>query len=99
MVDDWSEVTPGRTSRNSNNLEYGQVKILTPSRFSKLLEVDEKGDRINPIKIEEEIVEKSKEGKNEEKNEIQSLDERSDTRDKKEVSKAEESQNQGIAGI
>ncbi|KAF2612947.1 hypothetical protein F2Q70_00012273 [Brassica cretica] len=53
IVKDWLDVTPGKASRGSNTLKYGQVGILTPSRFSTLLEVDEKGDTINPIEIEE----------------------------------------------
>ncbi|KAH0879448.1 hypothetical protein HID58_066842, partial [Brassica napus] len=46
------DITPGRGSR-SPNLKYGQVKILTPSRFSVLLEVDEKGDGVNQVEYEE----------------------------------------------
>lgn len=53
IVKDWLDVTPGKAGRGSNTLKYGQVGILTPSRFSALLEVDEKGDTINPIEIEE----------------------------------------------
>lgn len=45
MVETWQDVTPERASRNSN-LKFGQVKILTPSRYSTLMEVDEKGDSI-----------------------------------------------------
>lgn len=43
---------PGNGSR-SPSLQFGQVKILTPSRYSALLKVDEKGDGINQIEYEE----------------------------------------------
>lgn len=52
FIEEWSEVTPGKGSK-SPDLKYGEVRILTPSRFSTLLEVDESGDRISPIEIEE----------------------------------------------
>lgn len=45
MVEKWQDVTPEKASRSSN-LQFGQVKILTPSRFSNLLDVDEKGETI-----------------------------------------------------
>ncbi|KAH0914427.1 hypothetical protein HID58_028873, partial [Brassica napus] len=58
LVQNWEDVTPGKGS-GSPNLKYGQVKILTPDRFSALLEVDNKGDAVNEeeiLSIEEEIV-------------------------------------------
>lgn len=52
VVEEWEEVTPGKGSR-SPNLEYGQVRILTPSRYSALIEVNEEGDGINLVEYEE----------------------------------------------
>ncbi|KAJ4914427.1 Uncharacterized protein Rs2_09048 [Raphanus sativus] len=48
----WADVTPGKGSR-SPNLKFGQVKILTPSRYSALLQVDENGETINQVDYEE----------------------------------------------
>lgn len=51
LIENWATITPGKG--RSPTLQFGQVKILTPSRYSALLKVDEKGDAINPIEIEE----------------------------------------------
>lgn len=51
-VENWEDVKRGKGSR-SPNLKYGQVKILTPARFSALLEVDDKGDAVNQVEFEE----------------------------------------------
>lgn len=50
--ENWEAITPGKGSR-SPILKYGEVKILTPSRFSALLEVDEKGESVNLVEYEE----------------------------------------------
>lgn len=59
LVENWEDVTPGKGS-GSPNLKYGQVKILTPDRFSAFLEVENKGDAVNQVEkilsIEEEII-------------------------------------------
>ncbi|KAF2620806.1 hypothetical protein F2Q68_00040357 [Brassica cretica] len=52
IEENWQDVTPKKASRSST-LKFGQVKILTPSRFPNLLEVDEKGDVINVVETEE----------------------------------------------
>ncbi|KAH0880115.1 hypothetical protein HID58_067509 [Brassica napus] len=52
LVESWEDATPGKGSRNPN-LKYDQVKILTPSRFPALLEVDEKGNGVNQVEYEE----------------------------------------------
>ncbi|KAG5414061.1 hypothetical protein IGI04_001628 [Brassica rapa subsp. trilocularis] len=64
MVGSWSDVTPENASKSSSSLKFGQEKLLTPSRFSALLEVDENGDRIKPIEMEkvlsiEEVIQKA----------------------------------------
>ncbi|KAF2577237.1 hypothetical protein F2Q68_00005406 [Brassica cretica] len=103
IVKDWLDVTPEKASRGSNTLKYGQVGILTPSRFSTLLEVDEKGDTINPIEIEEilsieeEIIEDEKEDTKEGEEVEGNMDEKSDKKEKGEEKDTEDSQNQGIA--
>ncbi|KAF3558872.1 hypothetical protein F2Q69_00016735 [Brassica cretica] len=108
MVENWQDVTPEKASRNSN-LKFGQVKILTPSRFSNLLEVDEKGDSIIEVESEEilsvvkEIVEenvsiiKEKEAEGIEERGI--ADENKGEVEGEKENKEAESQNQGIAGI
>lgn len=113
LIEDWSDVTPGKESRSPNTLNYGQVKILTPSRFSSLLEVDEKGDSINLIEIEEilsieeEKIEEEEEGNaraekvEDEKKEVAEgkPDERKGEEEKEEGNIAEGSLIQGIAGV
>ncbi|KAF3512460.1 hypothetical protein F2Q69_00007520 [Brassica cretica] len=81
IVKDWLDVTPGKAGRGSNTLKYGQVGILTPSRFSALLEVDEKDEK-----------EDTKEGEEVEGN----MDEKSDKKEKGEEKDTEDNQNQGI---
>lgn len=39
--EEWAEVSPGKASRSPKALEFGQVSILTKSRFSVLTPVDE----------------------------------------------------------
>lgn len=51
----WLDATPGKASKN---LKYGEVVIMSPSRFSPLMEVDEQGEKENEIKEIEESVEK-----------------------------------------
>ncbi|WZZ54471.1 hypothetical protein YC2023_054578 [Brassica napus] len=108
MVENWQDVTPEKASRNSN-LKFGQVKILTPSRFSNLLEVDEKGDSIIEVESEEilsvvkEIVEENVsiiKGKEAEAIEERGIaDENKGEVEGEKENKEAESQNQGIAGI
>lgn len=99
MVEEWSEVTPEKASKSSNTLKYGQVKLLTPSRYSSLLEVDEKGDMINPIEveevlsIEEVVIEEEKETEENKKEE-----ENADKKERKQEAN-EGSQDQNIAGL
>lgn len=55
VTKEWAEVTPGKTSRSPKikALEYGQVKIATPSRYSALVSADDNG---NLISMEEDSV-------------------------------------------
>ncbi|KAJ4886823.1 hypothetical protein Rs2_26571 [Raphanus sativus] len=78
--------------------EWSEVKLLTPSRYSSLLEVDEKGDMINPIEveevlsIEEVVIEEEKETEENKKEE-----ENADKKERKQEAN-EGSQDQNIAG-
>lgn len=49
----WEEVTPSKGSTRSSPLKFGQVKLLTPSRFSALSGMDEKGDSMHNVEFEE----------------------------------------------
>ncbi|KAH0863341.1 hypothetical protein HID58_080552 [Brassica napus] len=111
IEENWQDVTPKKASRSST-LKFGQVKILTPSRFPNLLEVDEKGDVINVVETEEilsvveEILEEGvdterviEENKEKEKEDIDAERKENDCEMQKEGNKFEENQNQGIAGI
>ncbi|KAL0650736.1 hypothetical protein Bca4012_093427 [Brassica carinata] len=111
IEENWQDVTPKKASRSST-LKFGQVKILTPSRFPNLLEVDEKGDVINVVETEEilsvveEIMEEGvdterviEENKEKEKEDIDAERKENDCEMQKEENKFEENQNQGIAGI
>ncbi|KAL0650745.1 hypothetical protein Bca4012_093436 [Brassica carinata] len=95
-----------------SNFKLAKVKILTPSRFPNLLEVDEKGDVINVVETEEilsvveEILEEGvdterviEENKEKEKEDIDTERKENDCEMQKEGNKFEENQNQGIAGI
>lgn len=59
---EWSEVSPGKASRSPRELEFGQVSILTKSRFSVLTPVDEgempeiELDKEEPLEEEMEVV-------------------------------------------
>lgn len=65
MVESWSDVTPEKASKSSSSLKFSQEKLLTPSRFSALLEVDENGDKIKPIEMEKVLsIEECNGGKN-----------------------------------
>ncbi|KAF3572122.1 hypothetical protein F2Q69_00058296 [Brassica cretica] len=65
MVESWSDVTPEKASKSSSSLKFSKEKLLTPSRFSALLEVDENGDKIKPIKMEKVLsIEECNGGKN-----------------------------------
>lgn len=74
---EWSEISPGKASRSSSHreLKFGQVSLLTKSRFSVLEEDDdnEKMDRENLENTEKENVEEIQEEKDE--TEIQEKDE------------------------
>lgn len=50
VVKGWSDVTPGKTEKSPKikDLEYGQVKIAT--RFSVLIDVDDKGNPVDQEK-------------------------------------------------
>ncbi|KAG2256342.1 hypothetical protein Bca52824_075636 [Brassica carinata] len=111
IEENWQDVTPKKACRSST-LKFGQVKILTPSRFPNLLEVDEKGDVINVVETEEilsvveEIMEEGvdterviEENKEKEKEDIDAERKENDCEMQKEENKFEENQNQGIAGI
>lgn len=52
LVNNWEDVTPKKGNR-SPILQFGQVKILTPSRFSALQEVNEEGELGNQVEYEE----------------------------------------------
>ncbi|KAH0852810.1 LOW QUALITY PROTEIN: hypothetical protein HID58_093716 [Brassica napus] len=39
MVESWSDVTPEKASKSPSSLKFSQEKLLTPSRFSALLEM------------------------------------------------------------
>ncbi|KAF3498095.1 hypothetical protein DY000_02053331 [Brassica cretica] len=52
LNENWSGVAVGKISRSPVNLKYGQVQLLTPSRYA-LLEVDENGEPLHQIEIEE----------------------------------------------
>lgn len=64
--DGWADVSPGKASRSPRELEFGQVSILTKSRFSVLTPADEgdpideeqqnEEDEISPDEREEEVV-------------------------------------------
>lgn len=110
MVEEWQDVTPEKASRNAI-LKFGQVQILTPSRFSPL-EVNEKGEMVTDVEFEEilnvteEIIEeevgKTKEKDKEDKEELEINDgnmEMNGTKEQTEVNIAAENQNQGVAGI
>lgn len=52
--EDWSDVNSGRKrSPTKRMLEYGQVQLLTPSRFQILDQISEKGDLLNQKNKEE----------------------------------------------
>ncbi|KAL0726876.1 hypothetical protein Bca4012_022969 [Brassica carinata] len=52
LIDNWENVTPKKGNR-SPILQFGQVRILTPSRFSALQEVDEEGVTGKQVVFEE----------------------------------------------
>lgn len=62
IVESWKEVTPGKGSKSPKQ-NYGQANLLTPSRYSTLLSVDEEGVEIRPdeyeeiLSVEEEVIE------------------------------------------
>ncbi|KAF2576002.1 hypothetical protein F2Q70_00000372 [Brassica cretica] len=111
VVEKWLDVTPEKASKSSNTLKFGQVGILTPSRFSSLLDVDEKGNSIEIeeiISIEEELVEGEKEG-NDKEEKVEEIEKNDDVEEKSVEGKyieekekggiAEGSLIQGIAGL
>ncbi|KAF2576960.1 hypothetical protein F2Q68_00000087 [Brassica cretica] len=53
IVEGWSDVSPGKVSRNQSPLKFGQVKILTPSRFLVLNEINDNGELVTKDGIEE----------------------------------------------
>lgn len=106
MVGNWSDVTPGKASKSSNTLKFGQVKLLTPSRFSALLEIDETGDMIKSKEMEEnsnieeantKVGEKSKEKAKEVSEENKDEEEMGEINEKEIVSVG--NQKQDIAGL
>lgn len=65
IVKGWSHISPGKASRSPKTkpLEYGQVRIATPSWFSALVDVVDNGDLINKtnVKDEKKLLERKKE--------------------------------------
>ncbi|KAL0854911.1 hypothetical protein Bca101_060063 [Brassica carinata] len=62
IIEEWEDVMSGKTNRSPTKriLKYGQVKLLTPSRFLVLNEVNDNGELINQTEKQDEI-EKAKE--------------------------------------
>ncbi|KAF3501645.1 hypothetical protein F2Q69_00040668 [Brassica cretica] len=56
IISRWLDASPGKASRTpkSKSLEFGQVKIMTPSRFSALNDINENGELIEQEKEREE---------------------------------------------
>ncbi|KAL0898319.1 hypothetical protein Bca101_082280 [Brassica carinata] len=108
LEENWQDVTPEKAGR-STNLKFGQVKILTPSRFTNLMEVDEKGDEISVIETEEilSIVEETLEKDTNAEKTMEEKEEKEDAerkeaeneKDQEEGTNEGKYQNQGIAGI
>ena len=53
IVEGWSDVLPGKVNRNQSPLKFGQVKIMTPLRFSALNEINDNGELVNKDEIKE----------------------------------------------
>lgn len=58
IVEQWLDTTQGMTSRSPTKraLKYGELKLLTPSRYEVLNEVNENGDLIDQNEKQKEIV-------------------------------------------
>lgn len=47
IVEGWPDATLGKTSSAKRTLEFGRVKLLTPSRFLVLNEINDNGELID----------------------------------------------------
>lgn len=55
IVEGWPDATLGKTNSANRTLEFGRVKLLTPSRFLVLNEINDNGELIDQTEKTEEI--------------------------------------------